>query len=119
MDPQNDASPAANDTPGQPGAYRIHHDPSSDDSVIETVVRSVAAIMDLEPTAVESPHDQLDTDALNSLFRPRSNGRPRNDGYVKFTLEECVVVVYASDLIEIVPLGPTIGRPPPGTAPGE
>lgn len=102
MTPTDDDSPEWNGIDGPRDAYRVHHDSTGDQSVAETVVRSVAAIKDIEPIAVESPHEQLDTDALNALFRPRANGRRRTDGYVRFTLNECVVFVYANDLIEII-----------------
>lgn len=114
MNPTNDDSPDWQGTDGRRGAYRIHHDSTSDDSVAETVVRSVAAIRGLDPMAVESPHDQLDTDALNTLFRPRANGRHRTDGYVRFSLNECAVFVYANDLIEIISPEPTAGQRPHG-----
>lgn len=103
MNPSNHAPSSSDGPDGRRRTYEVRHDPTAGCSVAETVVRSVAAVRNLEPTEVESPHERLDTDALDAIFGPRADGRPRTDGCVRFTLDGCGVVVHADGGVEIYP----------------
>lgn len=85
------------------GAYHVHLDWDGDDSVVETVLRSVAAVKDLEPTELDSPYEHVDTDALNTLFASTTGGRTRESGYVSITLHDCTVVLHAHGEAEVYP----------------
>lgn len=91
-------------------AYHVYHEWEGGETVVETVLRSIAAVRNREICELESPHDQLDIDALNALFRPNGDEYPRDSGYVAFELSECSVVVYASGEIQIY--GPHQPSPP-------
>lgn len=85
------------------GAYHLYHDWDDDSTLVETVLHSVAAITNLDPTDLDSPNDSIDTDALESLFRPLCNGQARESGYVSFPLNDCAVVVHADGEVEVHP----------------
>lgn len=85
------------------GAYHLYHDWSDESPIIETVLRSVAAITNLDPTDLESPNQTVDTDALNALFRPIADGQARESGYVSFPLNDCDVIVHADGEVEVHP----------------
>lgn len=91
-------------------AYHVYHDWESEETVAETVLRSIAAVRNLEICELESPHERLDIDALNALFRPQGDRYPRGPGYLAFDLSECSVVVFASGEIQIY--GPNQPTPP-------
>lgn len=86
------------------GAYHVRHDWEGDASLTELVVCSVAAVAGVEPTAVDSIADRLDTDALESLF---AGSRPRDGtGSLAFSLNDCRITVYSD--------GEVVIRPPDG-----
>lgn len=87
----------------QTGAYHLYHDWNDEATIVETVLRAVAAITNLDPTDLESPNDTVDTDALSAIFQPLTNGRPRDLGYVSFPLNGCDVVVHADGEVEVYP----------------
>ncbi len=91
------------------GAYHLFHDWEGETSIVETVLRSVSAITNLDPTDLDSPTSAVDTDALNAIFRPLANGQPRESGYVSFPLNGCEVVVHADGEVEVHP--PVLGTP--------
>lgn len=91
-------------------AYHVYHDWEDEETVAETVLRSIAAIRNLEIHELESPQERLDIDALNALFRPKRGHFPRDAGYLAFELSGCSVVVFASGEIRIY--GPGRTTPP-------
>lgn len=78
---------------------RILHDWSDEESIVSTIV---AAINELSGrTTVEPVHDRIDPDALEALFRPISEDRRREEGFVTFPLDEFDVTVDATGMILI------------------
>lgn len=103
MNPPDESSRRRSGYNPRTGAYHLHHDWDDEDTVIETVLRAVAAIRNLDPTELECPNDTLDTDALSSIFRPLAGGRRRNAGFVSFPFNGCNVVVHADGEVEVYP----------------
>ena len=64
-----------------------------DESVSTAVVRAVSAVEGREPSSLRPLSDVLDPDALDALFEPRSNGRPRTGGQLSFIYSDCVVTI--------------------------
>ena len=64
-----------------------------DESVSTAVVRAVSAIEGREPRSLRPLSDVLDPDALDALFEPRSNDRPRVGGQLSFIYSDCVVTI--------------------------
>jgi len=81
------------------GAYHVRFDRSDSTSLLDTVVRSVAAITDTRPTDMETLHGRIDTDALGELFSDTTD----RVGAVSFHLNGCGVIVYSDGEVEIHP----------------
>lgn len=63
-------------------------------SVSERVIESVAEREGVRPTALSQPlTDVIDPEALDMLFEPQPDGRPRSDGRVEFEYYGYTVVV--------------------------
>ena len=81
--------------------YHLHHDWGTNQSLIETIVFAVAAVTGRPPTEIEPLYDVIDPDALAVLFRPVSDAKPRDDGFVSFTFDGQAVTVRATGEIII------------------
>lgn len=114
MDLPRDTRTATIGPDGRRGSFEVPPDPTGGGSVTERVIQAVAAVKNLESTEVESPHHRLDTDALDAIFGPRADGRPRTDGHVRFTLDGCTVVVHADGGVEVFPPETVRPRRSPG-----
>lgn len=101
MDSSNDSRLGRSGFNPRTQAYHVYHEWAGNETVAETVLRSIAAIRNLEICELESPHERLDVDALNALFRPNGDNAPRDTGYVAFELSGCSVLVFASGEIQI------------------
>jgi hypothetical protein len=71
----------------------VEYEIGADESVSTAVVRAVSAIEGREPRSLRPLSDVLDPDALDALFEPRSNGRPRIGGQLSFIYSNCVVTI--------------------------
>lgn len=79
-------------------------DPSTD--ISNRVVRAVASALDVDPLDLDPLYETVDPDALNELFQTST---PRHtDGCIEFTTEECMVAVYGTGRIEVVPPDETL-----------
>jgi len=74
--------------------YHHQYDWESPGGLSSALVATVATVADTEPTEIESLHDCVDPDALNALFSPLSEDRPRSQGYLSFTLDDYDVTVH-------------------------
>lgn len=83
--------------------YRLHYDRRSDESVTTAVTRAIAAVTNTPPTDLDPLFETIDPDALNQLYAPTHGGSSRDDGWVSFHLNNCVVIVDATGEIEITP----------------
>lgn len=71
-------------------------------SVSEQVIEAVAAREEVQPTALSQPlSDVIDPEALDRLFEPQPDGRPRSDGRVEFEYYGYTVVVETSGSITV------------------
>jgi hypothetical protein len=63
-------------------------------SVSERVIEAVAEREDVGPTELTRPlSDVIDPEALDTLFEPQPDGRPRGEGRVEFEYYGYTVVV--------------------------
>jgi hypothetical protein len=76
---------------------------SNEEGVSLSVVTTVAEVMDVEPTELQPLSASIDTDALNTLFRP-SRHNPRERGQVKFEYEGCLVRIDADGEVVATPI---------------
>ena len=74
--------------------YRHQYDWDSPEQLSSAIIAAVATVADTEPTELEPLYDCVDPDALNALFRPLSEDRPRSHGYLSFSLGEYEVAVH-------------------------
>lgn len=71
-------------------------------SVSERVVEAVAEVEDESPTALSQPlNEVVDPEALDALFEPQPDGRPRDAGRVEFDYYGYTVVVYGDGSVEL------------------
>lgn len=84
--------------------FQIEFEPDDLDSITMAILEAVATfarqdILDLDPLETV-----IDTDALNDLFRPRSNGTSRTNLSIEFVYQDYLVFVESSGLVRIRPV---------------
>ena len=90
-------SPRTND-------FHAFHDPDSAARLSTTVAHALADVMGTDVTSTEfSLYDCVDPDALDQLFSPLVDGRPRSSGHVAFNVLGYRVTVYSSGHIVLTP----------------
>ena len=82
--------------------YQTVHDFSANVPLSTTVVLAVEQVVG-EFDAVLN--NTIDPDALDAVFRPRSDVSPYRRGYVEFVFAECLIAVRSDGVIEIDPSG--------------
>jgi hypothetical protein len=63
------------------------------ESVSVVVVSLLAEVTNQSPSELDALNDTVDTDALDSIFADRSDGRPRSGGVLVFRSNGCEVSV--------------------------
>jgi len=71
----------------------VEYEIAPDASVSTAVVRAVSAVEGRDPRSLDPLSDVLDPDALDALFEPRSNGRPRTGGQLSFIYSNCICTI--------------------------
>lgn len=72
------------------------------ESVSERVIEAVAEREEVGPTALAQPLNEIvDPEALDALFEPQGNGRPRTEGRVEFEYYGYAVVVHEDGSVDI------------------
>ena len=74
--------------------YHHQYDWDSSERLSCAIIAAVATVADTEPTELEPLYECVDPDALNALFRPLSEDRPRSRGRLSFFLDEYEVTVH-------------------------
>ena len=74
--------------------YHHQYGWDSPERLSSAVIAAVATAADTEPTELEPLYDCVDPDALDALFRPLSEDRPRSHGRFLFSLDEYEVAVH-------------------------
>ena len=79
--------------------HRALFDPGCDESVVSTLVRSIAAIRGVEPVGLPPLHATVDTDALEALLAPKASC----DASISVTFEyaDCQVALDSGGRIHI------------------
>ena len=90
--------------------YHHQYDWDSPEQLSSAIIAAVATVADTEPTELEPLYDCVDPDALDALFRPLSEDRPRSHGRLSFSLDEYEVAVHGHgeiivDVSDINPSG--------------
>ncbi|MFP8954414.1 HalOD1 output domain-containing protein [Natrialbaceae archaeon A-arb3/5] len=94
--------------------YVFHHDSDGTATITTTIVHAIAEIADTDVSQGEfSLYDSVDPDALDRLFRQKTDGTDRTGGHVAFTTLEHEVYVYANGDIIIYPPTQTDRSPAP------
>lgn len=97
-----DAPPAAQSR--SPSVYRAAHNPDGPATLSTTVVHALADCMGIDPTDGRvCLYDAVDPDALDQLFRPRHDGRPRTGGRLSFAVDDYYVTVRSNGEVLIEP----------------
>ncbi|OLZ39629.1 hypothetical protein A6E15_00910 [Natrinema saccharevitans] len=87
-----------------PSLYRVSHDPTGPATLSTTVVHALADCMDVDVTDGRvALYDAVDPAALDELFRPRHDGRPRTGGALSFVVNGYHVTVSGDGEILIEP----------------
>ena len=100
----HDTSPLEPVTTEDGDAYRATHDFAKPGSLGLTVVEAVSAVIDESPAAIEPLYDVVDPEALDALFRPRSDDTPPLRGAVTFEFGGCEVTVEGTGTVVVVPV---------------
>lgn len=78
--------------------------------ISETVVMTVAKAKGVDPLDLEPLYTVIDSDALNSMFRP-SVGSPPATMELRFSMEGCEVVVRGDGEVAVTPPAETDENP--------
>lgn len=84
--------------------YRVIHDWTDDISLSTAVILAIEEVLPGEASP-EPLFDVVDPDALDAIFRSRSDDAPHRRDRVRFTISDHRVTVYAYGLIEVEPPG--------------
>lgn len=71
----------------------MEYDIEDGEPVSTAVVRAVSALEGRDPRSLQPLSDVLDTDALDTLFHPRSDGTARTGGRLSFVYSNCAITV--------------------------
>ena len=71
----------------------MEYEIDADETVSTAVVRAVSAVEGRDPRSLRPLSDVLDPEALDSLFEPQHDGRPRTGGHLSFIYSNCVVTI--------------------------
>lgn len=82
--------------------YQTVHDFSANVPLSTTVILAVEQVVGELDVVL---NDAIDPDALDAIFRPRSDVSPYRRGYVEFVFAECQITVRSDGVIEIDPAG--------------
>lgn len=99
----DDPPRSGTDDISRPETVRSTFDWSST-SACSAVVETVASAIDRDPTALDTLNDQVDTDALDALFRTGPATPPRTTLSVSFTYMGRAVTIDADGHVEVAPL---------------
>ena len=94
------------DTPN----YFVQHDYGGSAELTTTLAHPISDVTGIDVTDTGfTLNDHVDPEALDHLFAPKSDGSPRTNGHVSFTIWGYQVTVYSNGQIAIVP--PAHGAP--------
>ncbi len=82
----------------------MEYEIGADESVSVAVVRAVSAVDGREPCSLPPLSHVIDTDALDVLFDPQSDGHTRRGGRVSFVYDHCRVTIDNGEYLTIHPL---------------
>lgn len=101
-DEQFNGSELASESAVGSDQYVVKHD--FDEDLTVTIAMALSEIGDVEAADVISDFQRyVDPDALNHLFRPRSNGALREGGPLVLTIEGYELRIFNTGRIEIEP----------------
>ena len=83
------------------GTFHTAFDLADPDSITMAVLEAVATCARRDVLELDPLDETIDADALNDLFRPRSDGSPRSDVSVEFAYQGFLVSVESGGLIRL------------------
>nr|WP_165875335.1 HalOD1 output domain-containing protein [Natrarchaeobius chitinivorans] len=83
------------------GEVYTTHDWETDSSLCRTIIWAIAAVSGQSPEELPPLYSAIDPGALENVFQPRSEGKPRTHGRVSFTYNGFDIDVFASGRIRI------------------
>ncbi|MFB6179022.1 MAG: HalOD1 output domain-containing protein [Halorientalis sp.] len=90
--------------------YVVHHDFTGSAELTTTLAHAISDVTGIDVTDTEfTLNDYVDPDALDNLFKPKSDGTPRTNGSLNVTILGCQVVVHSNGQIVLTP--PQQSRP--------
>jgi hypothetical protein len=91
-------------------SYVVHHEFGGPAELTTTLAHAIADVTGFEVSeAGFTLSEFVDPDALDRLFAPKSDGTPRTNGYLGFTVWNCQVSVYGTGRIVVEKLQPQSG----------
>lgn len=96
--------PRPQSQPREPQPYFVQHEFGGASQLTTTLVHAISDVTGADVTQAEAGlANYVDPDALNRLFKPDSDGMPRPNGHVSFTIWDHQVTVYHNGQIAITP----------------
>jgi len=90
--------------PSSEQPYVVDHDFDGTAEFTTTIIHAISDVTGVDPTdAGLRLYDHVDPDALNRLFKPRSDGSKRFNCTLTFTVWGCWVSIHSSGRITVVP----------------
>ncbi|AQL44899.1 hypothetical protein BV210_19265 (plasmid) [Halorientalis sp. IM1011] len=90
--------------------YVVHHDFDGPSELTTTLAHAIADVTGFDVTETGfTLSDYVDPAALDRLFAPKSDGTPRTNGHLGFTIWDCQVTVYSTGQIVVTQTQPQNG----------
>ncbi|WP_459884853.1 HalOD1 output domain-containing protein [Halostagnicola bangensis] len=100
MTASREHTPIDASTPGA-GMTFFQYDWDEHDSLAVEIVTMVAEISDEPPEALESIHNVVDSDSLETIFEPRSAQSRRDNNHIWFAYEGFGITIYGNGFVII------------------
>jgi hypothetical protein len=81
--------------------YRVQHEWAGETSLTTTVAKAVSAIAGVRPIDLEPLHQVVNTDALERVFQPTTEGARPTENYVQFPVSGHEITVYGDGVVVI------------------
>lgn len=96
----------------------MEYEIGTDESLSTAVALAVGAVEGCDPCSLRPLNEVVDTDALDRLFKPRSNGLARVGGCLSFVYSHSEVSIHNGEFMTVEPLDPSPVFVPEDDGPG-
>lgn len=79
----------------------VSHDWEGGESLVTTIVMTVAKLAETDPDELERLYDRIDPNSLETIFEPASGTSNRNAGQLTFQFDAYSITVHATGTVVV------------------